>query len=57
MEAVGTVTGRGDMVGEDNARQDNAAAQREVANKEAQAESARASATASEKRHDANQRW
>jgi len=53
-EAVGTVTGRDDMVREGKAQQDKADAQRDVA-KEAQAESARAGAKAAEKRQEANQ--
>ena len=54
-EAVGTVTGRDDMVREGKAQQDKADAQRDVAKKEAQAESARAGAKAAEKRQEANQ--
>ena len=48
-EAVGTVTGRYDMVREGKA-------QRDVAKKEAQADSARAGAKAAEKRQEAEQR-
>ena len=40
-EAVGTVTGRDDMVREGKAQQDKADAQRDVAKKEAEAEAAR----------------
>ena len=40
-EAVGTVTGRDDMVREGKAQQDKADAQQDVAKKEAEAESAR----------------
>ena len=55
-EAVGTVTGRDDMVREGKAQQDKADAQRDVAKKEAQADSARAGAKAAEKRQEAEQR-
>jgi len=55
-EAVGTVTGRDDMVREGKAQQDKAHAQRDVAKKEAEAESARAGATAADKRQEAQQR-
>ncbi|BBX26888.1 microaggregate-binding protein 1 [Mycolicibacterium alvei] len=55
-EAVGTVTGREDLVREGKAQQDKADAQREVAKKEAEAESARAGAKAAEKREQAHQR-
>ena len=55
-EAVGTVTGRDDMVREGKAQQDKADAQRDVAKKEAEAESARAGAKAAEKRQEAHQR-
>ena len=54
-EAVGTVAGRDDMVREGRAQQDKADAQQDVAKKEAEAESARAGATAAEKRQEANQ--
>ncbi len=54
-EAVGTVTGRDDLVDEGKAQQDKADAQRDVAEKEAEAESARAGAEAAEKRQEANQ--
>lgn len=54
-EAVGTVTGRGDLTAEGRAQQDKAAAQREAAAKEAQAEKARAEAKAEEQRQRANQ--
>jgi uncharacterized protein YjbJ (UPF0337 family) len=55
-EAVGTVTGRDDMVREGKAQQDKADAQKDVAKKEAEAESARAGAKAAEKRQEAHQR-
>ena len=47
-EAVGTVTGRDDMIREGKAQQD-------VAKKEAEAEAARGSAKAAEKRQESNQ--
>ena len=56
-EAVGTVTGRDDLVREGKAQQDKADAQQDVAKKEAQADSARAGAkAAAEKRQEAEQR-
>lgn len=55
-EAVGTVTGRGDLVREGKAQQDKADAQKDAAKKEAEAESARAGAKAAEQREQANQR-
>lgn len=54
-EAVGTVTGRDDLVREGEAQQDKADAQRDVAKKEAEAESARAGAQAAEERQKAEQ--
>ena len=54
-EAVGTVTGRDDMVREGKAQQDKADAQRDAAKKEAEAEAARGGAKAAEKRQEANQ--
>lgn len=54
-EAVGTVTGRDDVVREGKAQQDKADAQRDVAEKEAEAESARAGASAAEQRQESNQ--
>ncbi len=54
-EAVGTVTGRDDMVEEGKAQQDKADAQRDVAKKEGEAEAARAGAEAAEKRQEAHQ--
>lgn len=54
-EAIGTVTGRGDMVEEGKAQQDKADAQRDAAQKEAEAESARAGAKAAEKRQESHQ--
>jgi uncharacterized protein YjbJ (UPF0337 family) len=55
-EAVGTVTGRDDMIREGKAQQDKADAQKDVAKREAQAEAARAGAKAAEKRQEAEQR-
>jgi uncharacterized protein YjbJ (UPF0337 family) len=55
-EAVGTVTGRDDMVREGKAQQDKADAQKDVAKKEAEAEAARGGAKAAEKRQEAHQR-
>jgi uncharacterized protein YjbJ (UPF0337 family) len=55
-EAVGTVTGRDDMVREGKAQQDKADAQQDVAKKEAQADSARTGAKAAEKRQESEQR-
>jgi uncharacterized protein YjbJ (UPF0337 family) len=55
-EAVGTVTGRDDLVREGKAQQDKADAQKDVAKKEAQAESARGGARAAERRQEAEQR-
>jgi uncharacterized protein YjbJ (UPF0337 family) len=55
-EAVGTVTGRDDLVREGKAQQDKADAQQDVAKKEAQAESARAGAKTAEERQQAEQR-
>src|ERR1700730_8543858 len=55
-EAVGTVTGRKDVVREGKAQQDKADAQKDAAKKEAQAEAARAGAKAAEKRQEAHQR-
>ncbi|MEV0670716.1 CsbD family protein [Mycobacterium sp. NPDC050441] len=55
-EAVGTVTGREDLVREGKAQQDKADAQKDAAKKEAEAEAARAGAKAAEKREQANQR-
>jgi len=52
-EAVGTVTGRDDMVREGKAQQDKADAQKDVAKKEAEAEAARGGAKAAEKRQEA----
>jgi uncharacterized protein YjbJ (UPF0337 family) len=54
-EAVGTVTGRDDLIEEGKAQQDKAEAQREAAKKEAEAEKARAEAKAEEQRQRANQ--
>jgi uncharacterized protein YjbJ (UPF0337 family) len=56
-EAVGTVTGRDDLIREGQAQQDKAEAQRDVARKEAEAEAARAgAAAAAEKKQQAYQR-
>ena len=55
-EAVGTLTGRRDLVREGEAQQDKADAQRDVAKKEAEADAARAGAKAAEQRQRANQR-
>jgi uncharacterized protein YjbJ (UPF0337 family) len=55
-EAVGTVTGRDELVQEGKAQQDKADAERNVAKKEAEAEAARGSAKAAEKREEAFQR-
>ena len=54
-EAVGTVTGRNDLIREGHAQQDKAEAQRDVARKEAEAEAARASAAVAEKKQKAEQ--
>lgn len=54
-EAVGTLTGRDDLIDEGKAQQDKAEAQREAARKEAEAESARGGARAAEKRQEAQQ--
>jgi uncharacterized protein YjbJ (UPF0337 family) len=54
-EAVGTVTGRDDLVREGKAQQDKADAERAAAKKEAEAASARAGAKAAEERQKANQ--
>jgi uncharacterized protein YjbJ (UPF0337 family) len=55
-EAVGTVTGRDDMIREGKAQQDKADAQQDVAKKEAEAESARGGARAAERRQESEQR-
>lgn len=54
-EAIGTVTGRDDLVREGKAQQDKAEAQREVAAKEAEADKARAEAKVQEARQKAEQ--
>jgi uncharacterized protein YjbJ (UPF0337 family) len=54
-EAVGTVTGRDDLVREGKAQQDKAEAQRDAAKKEAQADAARGGAKAAEKRQEQEQ--
>jgi uncharacterized protein YjbJ (UPF0337 family) len=55
-EAVGTVTGRDDLVREGKAQQDKADAQQAAARKEAEAEAARAGAKTAEKRQETEQR-
>jgi len=55
-EAVGTVTGRDDIIEEGKAQQDKAQAQRDAAKKEAEADAARGGAKAAEKREEAHQR-
>ena len=55
-EAVGTVTGRDDLIREGKAQQDKADAEKDVAKKEAQADAARAGAAAAERRQEAEQR-
>lgn len=55
-EAVGTVTGRHDLVDEGQAQQDKADAQRDAAKKEAEADAARGGAQAAEERQRAEQR-
>jgi uncharacterized protein YjbJ (UPF0337 family) len=54
-EAIGTVTGRNDLIREGHAQQDKAEAERDVARKEAEAEAARTAAAAAEKRQEAEQ--
>ena len=54
-EAVGTVTGRGDLTEEGKAQQDKAEAQRDAAAKEAEAEKARGEAKLQEKRQESHQ--
>lgn len=54
-EAVGTVTGRDDLVEEGKAQQDKAEAQRDVARKEAEADAARGAAAVAEQRQKAHQ--
>jgi uncharacterized protein YjbJ (UPF0337 family) len=54
-EAVGTVTGRDDMVREGKAQQDKAEAQRDAAKKEAEADAARVGAKAAEERQKQEQ--
>lgn len=54
-EAVGTVTGRGELAEEGEAQQDKAQAQRDAAKREAEAESARGGAKAAEKREEQHQ--
>ena len=55
-EAVGTVTGRDDMVREGKAQQDKAEAQRDAARNEAKADAARGGAKAAEQRQEKEQR-
>ncbi|TGD85517.1 CsbD family protein [Mycolicibacterium sp. CH28] len=54
-EAIGTVTGRGDLTEAGKAQQDKAEAQRDAAAKEAEADKARAEAKLHEKRQEAHQ--
>jgi uncharacterized protein YjbJ (UPF0337 family) len=54
-EAVGTVTGRDDLVREGKAQQDKADAQRDAAKQEAKAEAARGGARAAEERQKREQ--
>jgi uncharacterized protein YjbJ (UPF0337 family) len=54
-EAIGTVSGRNDLIREGHAQQDKAEAERDVARKEAEAEAARTAAAAAEKRQEAEQ--
>lgn len=54
-EAIGTVTGRGNLTEEGRAQQDKADAERHVAQKEAEAESARGAAKAAEQREKSQQ--
>jgi uncharacterized protein YjbJ (UPF0337 family) len=54
-EAVGTVTGRNDLIEEGKAQQDKAEAQRNAAKKEAQAEAARGAAKTAEQREKSYQ--
>lgn len=54
-EALGTVTGDGDLINEGEAQQDKAEAQRDAAKKEAQAEAARGAAEVAEKRQESHQ--
>ena len=54
-EAIGTVTGRNDLIREGAAQQDKAEAERDVARKEPEAEAARTAAAAAEKRQEAEQ--
>jgi uncharacterized protein YjbJ (UPF0337 family) len=54
-EAIGTVTGKGDLINEGEAQQDKAEAQRDAAKKEAQAEAARSAEDVAEERQKSNQ--
>jgi uncharacterized protein YjbJ (UPF0337 family) len=54
-EAVGTVTGREDLVREGKAQQDKAEAERDAAKQEAKAEAARGGARAAEERQKREQ--
>jgi uncharacterized protein YjbJ (UPF0337 family) len=54
-EAIGTVTGKGDLINEGEAQQDKAEAQRDAAKKEAQAEAARSAENVAEERQKSNQ--
>ncbi|MDT5218296.1 MAG: hypothetical protein QOF15_401 [Mycobacterium sp.] len=54
-EAIGTVTGKGDLINEGEAQQDKAEAQRDAAKIEAQAEAARGAENVAEERQKSNQ--
>jgi uncharacterized protein YjbJ (UPF0337 family) len=54
-EAVGTASGRDDLVREGKAQQDKAEAERNAAKKEGEAEAARGAARAAEERQRSNQ--
>ncbi|OBJ71972.1 CsbD family protein [Mycobacterium sp. 1274756.6] len=54
-EAVGTVTGRDDLIREGKAQQDKAESERDAAKKEAEAEKSRAEAKVDEQRQKASQ--
>jgi uncharacterized protein YjbJ (UPF0337 family) len=54
-EALGTVTGRGDVAAEGEAQQDKGQAQRDAARREAEADAARGAAKVAEERQKQNQ--
>lgn len=54
-EAVGTTTGRNDLIREGKAQQDKAEAERDAAKKEAEAEQARGNAAVEEHRQESHQ--